>query len=257
MTTKKVLLVEDEQAHAELIRRAFNRDGSAYTLHVVGTLQQAREAIPQVQPDMMFIDYLLPDGDGLDLLADAQENFPVVVLTSQGNEQIAVNALKAGALDYVTKSVMVFADMPRIAERTLREWSHIQARRRMERKLRESEETFRTMLEMAAEGILLIEADGQVAMTNRYAQEALHLSREDILQRSAFDLLPIETGDLEQIKNHTRDGDHWLEMEARIVRRADGSVGQLAEAVEMERTHLYRKLRQLGIDPKRVQDEGA
>ncbi|MGK7296682.1 MAG: sigma-54-dependent transcriptional regulator [Candidatus Wenzhouxiangella sp. M2_3B_020] len=39
------------------------------------------------------------------------------------------------------------------------------------------------------------------------------------------------------------------------LRRAEGSVGQLAEAVEMERTHLYRKLRQLGIDPKRVQGE--
>lgn len=40
------------------------------------------------------------------------------------------------------------------------------------------------------------------------------------------------------------------------LRRAQGSVGQLAEAVEMERTHLYRKLRQLGIDPKQLQDEG-
>ncbi len=39
------------------------------------------------------------------------------------------------------------------------------------------------------------------------------------------------------------------------LRRADGSVGQLAEAVEMERTHLYRKLKQLGIDPKQVQEE--
>mgnify|MGYP005841894607 CR=1 FL=1 len=38
------------------------------------------------------------------------------------------------------------------------------------------------------------------------------------------------------------------------LKRADGSVGQLAEAVEMERTHLYRKLRQLGIDPKQLQD---
>ena len=36
------------------------------------------------------------------------------------------------------------------------------------------------------------------------------------------------------------------------LKQAEGSVGQLAEAVEMERTHLYRKLRQLGIDPKQV-----
>ncbi|MBS3742811.1 MAG: sigma-54-dependent Fis family transcriptional regulator [Wenzhouxiangellaceae bacterium] len=39
------------------------------------------------------------------------------------------------------------------------------------------------------------------------------------------------------------------------LKRAEGSVGQLAEAVEMERTHLYRKLRQLGIDPKQVQED--
>lgn len=41
------------------------------------------------------------------------------------------------------------------------------------------------------------------------------------------------------------------------LKRAEGSVGQLAEAVEMERTHLYRKLRQLGIDPKKVQEGSA
>ena len=41
------------------------------------------------------------------------------------------------------------------------------------------------------------------------------------------------------------------------LRRVEGSVGQLADAVEMERTHLYRKLRQLGIDPKRIQEESA
>ncbi len=89
-------------------------------------------------PDILITDLVLPDGRGVELLPSTVEarSFPVVVMTSYGNEQIAVEALKAGALDYIVKSEATLSDMPHIIERTLREWEHIIERKRAEEELR-------------------------------------------------------------------------------------------------------------------------
>ncbi|MCP4537176.1 MAG: response regulator [Chloroflexi bacterium] len=129
-----ILLVEDEQAHAELVRRAFDRHTGRFCLTVADTLEQARAYLAESVPNLVITDLLLPDGRGTDLLpAESKEcQFPLVVMTSHGDEQVAVEAMKAGALDYIVKSVDTLADMPRIAERALREWGYIVDRKRAE-----------------------------------------------------------------------------------------------------------------------------
>jgi PAS domain S-box-containing protein len=131
-----ILLVEDEQAHAELIQRSFDQEPHAeqVQLTVVGSLEEARSAVAESTPDLIIADWLLPDGKGTELLpGDGEEpSCAVVMMTSHGDEQIAVEVLRAGALDYVVKSPESFFDMPRIAWRALREWGHIIERRRAE-----------------------------------------------------------------------------------------------------------------------------
>jgi signal transduction histidine kinase len=66
-------------------------------------------------------------------------SYPTVMMTSHGNEQVAVEAIKTGAVDYVVKSEATFADMPHIAERALCAWGHITARKRLEAQLRQAQ----------------------------------------------------------------------------------------------------------------------
>ena len=70
----------------------------------------------------MIADWLLPDGEGLDLLRSepARAMPPVVIMTSHGSERVAVEAIRAGAVDYVVKSEMALADLPHMAERAVR-----------------------------------------------------------------------------------------------------------------------------------------
>ena len=85
-----------------------------------------------------MMDLKLPDGRAMEVLTSPPEAgpFPVLIMTSYGNEQMAVEAMKAGALDYVVKSPEAFAAMPRTVERALREWNLLQERKRAEEALR-------------------------------------------------------------------------------------------------------------------------
>src|SRR5215831_16101538 len=115
MTPPAVLLVEDDPAHAELARRGLS--SMALSLHTVDTVAEARSFIQRQRADVVLSDLRLPDGSALDLLA---EDVPLVVMTSQGDEQRAVAAMKGGALDYVVKSREMYRDLPVIVERAVR-----------------------------------------------------------------------------------------------------------------------------------------
>ncbi len=140
--TPRILLVEDEEAHAGLIHRAFASATRPVELTEVGTLEEARSCLAESPPDLVITDLLLPDGQGVELLPDDKEEarFPVVVITGFGNEQAAVEAMRAGAVDYVVKSGATLAEMPRIAERALREWEYIAERRQFVEALRQARE---------------------------------------------------------------------------------------------------------------------
>ncbi len=189
---KQILLVEDKTAHAELIRRAFEAYPDQYQLHIVRTLKEAHEFLAKAAPDLIFVDFLLPDGRWTELLPANSDEIPVpvVVLTSSGNEQNAVEMLKRDAFDYVVKSEAVFASMPGIAQRALREWGYITDRKKAQTDLKRSEEQFRIMLEAATEGILLVDWAGQITLVNRQFEKDFGYTRHEILGRSVDVLLP-------------------------------------------------------------------
>jgi signal transduction histidine kinase len=126
-----IVLAEDEAAHVEAIRRALEDSSLAVEIRVVGTLAEFRAAVAAKPPPIALVDLNLPDGRAVELLSTPLQDapFPILIMTSHGNEQTAVEALKAGALDYVVKSPESFAGMPRSLARALREWGLIQERK--------------------------------------------------------------------------------------------------------------------------------
>jgi DNA-binding NtrC family response regulator len=130
---RHILLVEDESGHAELICRAFADSTEEYNVIVARNLSEARSEIENNPPNLALVDNGLPDGQGVDLVPICKDRIPVIILTSHGGEELAVQALKSGAMDYVVKSSEAFDSMPRIVERTLREWRLIQERKRAEK----------------------------------------------------------------------------------------------------------------------------
>jgi len=133
----RILLVDDEPTHVELIRRAFERHPTNFELCVAGTIHEARSLLSTSFPSLIITDWRLPDGEGTELIiAPANpDEIPVIVMTGHGNERVAVDSIKSGALDYIVKSDSSLVDMPHTAERALREHNNILRRKQAELEL--------------------------------------------------------------------------------------------------------------------------
>lgn len=138
MTARRSLLVvEDDAAHAELVGRAFRRMDE-WELLYEESLGGARTRLRAQDVDVVLADLNLPDGEATALCSFA---VPVVIMTSQGDEHRAVEAMRGGALDYVTKSSESLQRMPATVQRAIREWQLMEDRRLAELELqRKSEE---------------------------------------------------------------------------------------------------------------------
>jgi len=162
-----VLIAEDEPAHAEAIQRALADAGWTDT-EVVDTLQAFRARSAAAPPDIALLDLLLPDGRSTALLtAPAEGNsFPIIVMTSHGDEQTVVEVLRAGAFDYLVKSPESFNDLPRTLARVQREWSLVRERKHALTALRESEARYRAVTEGSPNGIFMARLDGDLVYVN-------------------------------------------------------------------------------------------
>ena len=103
----KILLVDDNVDQRELLQDAFRKSGKDHLVTAVGDGPACLEEIGRSSFDAIILDYRLPKMSGLEVLSEIQgrgHHVPVVMVTGQGDEGIAVKAMKLGAYDYIIKS---------------------------------------------------------------------------------------------------------------------------------------------------------
>ena len=141
-----LLLVEDSEADVAIISHALEaaRVGRP---EVAPTGQEALDRFARGQFDAVLLDHKLPDMTGLDVLRRLQEqgsDTPVIVITGAGNEQVAVEAMKLGASDYLVKDEIMTSALPRAVTAVLE-----RRRAARQREILEAEQRRRQELEQA------------------------------------------------------------------------------------------------------------
>jgi len=108
--TTRVLVVDDNPDDASLIRRMLARySGGHFDVRVATSTRECLKALRGQGADVVILDFHLPDEDGLSFLrraADAADLPPVIMVTGQGDERVAAEAIRAGAYDYVPKDTL-------------------------------------------------------------------------------------------------------------------------------------------------------
>ncbi len=178
----RVLLVDDDEDDYILTRDLLSESqGTRFDLEWVSTWDLALEVMGQNQHDVYLLDYRLGEHNGLDLLRQAIANgcrAPIILLTGQGDRDIDVEAMKAGAADYLDKTQIRAPWL----ERSIR---YALERRRAEQKIREQA----ALLDVATDAILVQNLQDQIVFWNKGAQRMYGWKAEEALGQDANQLL--------------------------------------------------------------------
>lgn len=105
----KILIIDDDKVDSTTISRSISQSGIIAEVDSVFSAKEGIEMIKSLKYDLIFLDYLMPDTDGISFLKkirDLDIETPVIFVTSQGDEKIASQAILSGASDYIPKTLL-------------------------------------------------------------------------------------------------------------------------------------------------------
>ncbi len=236
--TLDVLLVEDDEDDYLITQALLDKAQTIdCSLDWVASYEEGHEAMLDDAYDAYLVDYRLGARTGLDLLEDVNEQGgvqgPIILLTGQGDLEVDLQAMEAGAADYLSKDQI---DAP-LLERSLR---YAVEREAAERRIREQAQ----LLDRARDAILSYDMDGQIIYWNEGAERLTGWSQDEILGEWAHECLydPGEEDKLQrchetmmeegewvgELRMRTEDGDERI-VESRwtLVRDAAGAPNQV------------------------------
>jgi len=146
-----VLIADDDPKFLRLVTRQLQKSTGNFHLTTVLSGQEVLERIHQRDYDVVLLDYMLHDMNGLEILDALRERDQsplVIIVTSQGNERLAADLMKAGASDYVTKDEILEGSFPHVILKALQRHRlarETEARQRAEERLAAIQEVIATV----------------------------------------------------------------------------------------------------------------
>jgi PAS domain S-box-containing protein len=190
----RLLIVDDVREHAEAVAALVRRtdSGPEASIAIAESYDEALAAVDDTPFDLAFVDYRLGARNGLGLLRELRErgvDTPVILLTSHFAEEFAVEAMRAGAADYLSTEQLTDDTLGRSIRHTLALAGEERQRRHAETALRTSEERFRALVENNSDAVVLIDRAGCLTYITPSSQRHLGWLPGETLGRSIFEFV--------------------------------------------------------------------
>jgi diguanylate cyclase (GGDEF)-like protein/PAS domain S-box-containing protein len=180
----KVLLVEDDEDDYLLTRDLFDDiKGGDYILKWISKCEAALELLKDEHFDIILVDFRLGGRDGLDFIRTLRTMeccTPAILLTGQGDQEIDIEAMKAGAADYLVKGELDASTL----ERSVR---YAVERSRAEAALRASEARFRSVVQHSSDVITILDADSNILYTSPSIERVFGYRNDELDGKTLID----------------------------------------------------------------------
>ncbi len=215
-----ILVVDDELGIRDLLSEILNDEG--HQVELAENAAQARAARGRARPDLVLLDIWMPDTDGVTLLKEWSSSglltMPVIMMSGHATIDTAVEATKIGAMAFLEKPI-----------------------------------TLQKLLKAVEQGLVKSAGRKPLVMPTAAVLHAVDMTVEAAMTTGAVPI-PVDLGpqatqsfSLEKPLRDARDEFEKAYFEFHLAKEG-GSMTRVAEKTGLERTHLYRKLKQLGVD---------
>lgn len=226
-----ILVVDDELGIRALLSEILSDEG--HTVELAENAAQAREVRERLRPDLVLLDIWMPDVDGISLLkewgATAQLTMPVIMMSGHGTIDTAVEATRHGAMAFLEKPITL-QKLLRAVDQAL---------------VKPSQRLAAAIAGQRPEVPAYVNADMLGAAVSLTASLPIPLGPQ-----------PEQSFSLDRPLREARDAFEKSYFEFHLARE-NGSMTRVADKTGLERTHLYRKLKQLGVDLTRNKRGGG
>jgi len=238
-----ILVVDDEMGIRELLSEILGDEG--HVVSMAENAQQAREFRQQGAPDLVLLDIWMPDTDGVTLLKEWQRDglltMPVIMMSGHATIDTAVEATRIGALNFLEKPIA----LQKLLKAVQQGLSRTQEPARPTPLFQSRPASSSNDGMPAATAMAPASPYAPAAAPIPAAPAATPATPDAQLFGVSFDL-PLR---------EARDAFERAYFEHHLVREG-GSMTRVAEKTGLERTHLYRKLKQLGVEPSKAARKG-
>jgi PAS domain S-box-containing protein len=190
-TPLRLIIADDDLTHVNALRLALQSCAFALDIESVRTLRDFKKVSAKRKPDLAIVNATLPDGSADCLLSVPPENgpCPFIIMSTLHDEKLAVETLKAGALDFLVKSRETLSAMPRILARVLREWHLLQDKVRSEKAIHQAKLDWERTFDAVSDLICIIDSEGRILRSNRAMSERLHTRYQQLIGASCCQIL--------------------------------------------------------------------
>ena len=225
-----ILVVDDELGIRGLLSEILSDEG--HTVELAENAAQARAVRERMRPDLVLLDIWMPDVDGISLLkewgATSQLTMPVIMMSGHGTIDTAVEATKHGAMAFLEKPIT------------------------LQKLLRAVEQALAKPAQRIAAAVAGARIDAAYGGDGGLGNGPIGL----VEMQPELGPLPEQSFNLDRPLREARDAFEKCYFEFHLARE-NGSMTRVADKTGLERTHLYRKLKQLGVDLTRNKRGGA
>jgi PAS domain S-box-containing protein len=182
----QAIICDDDHAYGEMLGEYLTIICGCDVSHVISA-SELWQIVTQKEFDILFLDYQLPGSSGLDILERMMTidlGLPTVMMTGQGNEEIAVKAMQFGALDYLIKGSFDFNILPRIIEKGI----HYRALRRDFRESQLRTQYQATILNNVQDAVVVWDSQGHITYWNQSAEKMFGTESTLMLGRRAAEV---------------------------------------------------------------------
>ena len=239
MNMATILVVDDELGIRDLLSEILNDEG--HHVELAENASQAREIRQRLRPDLVLLDIWMPDTDGVTLLkewaATGALNMPVIMMSGHATIETAVEATKIGAQSFLEKPITL-QKLLKAVEAGL------------------NRQAPAPVVGTRRPGVVPAPAGAAALPVGELTVESAMTGGQGVPAMADLGPQAQQTFDLDKPLRDARDEFEKCYFEFHLAREG-GSMTRVAEKTGLERTHLYRKLKQLGVDLSRGRRSGG